>query len=199
MAGRIPEDIIDKVRDAVAIEEVIGHFVPLQRKGASYWGRCPFHQEKTPSFHVHPERQIFYCFGCQRGGGVFRFLMDKEGMDFPEAVQWCASRVGLDLERFLVDDRQGPDPRGPLLEANAWYAGWVAEQLHSPAGEACRAYARGRGLRPETLEAFGLGFAPADGRAVVQSAEKANISLESLLRASILGRKEGRAPFAYFR
>ncbi len=199
MGGRIPEDIIDKVRDEVAIEEVIGHFVPLQRKGSSYWGCCPFHTEKTPSFHVHPERQIFYCFGCQRGGGVFRFLMDKEGMSFPEAVQWCASRIGLDLTRFLESEREGPDPRGPVFEANRWWAEWAAERLNSPAGEAARNYARQRGLHPETIEGFGLGYAPADGRELVESARKADISEEALLAAGILGRKEGRAPFAYFR
>lgn len=199
MAGRIPEDIVDKVRDECAIEDVIGHFLPLQRKGASYWACCPFHSEKTPSFHVHPERQIFYCFGCQRGGNVFRFLMDKEGMSFPEAVQWCAGRIGLDLSRFMEDEREGPDPRGPVLEANAWYAAWLQEQLQSEAGAEARRYARERGLRPETVESFGLGFAPASTPLLRESAEKANIGLESLLAARILGRKEGQAPFAYFR
>ena len=81
MAGRIPEDIIEKIRDEIAIEDAIGHFLPLKPKGRSFWGLCPFHQEKTPSFHVHPERQIYYCFGCGRGGNVFRFLMDREGMN----------------------------------------------------------------------------------------------------------------------
>jgi DNA primase len=199
MAGRIPEDIVDKVRDEVAIEDVIGHFVPLQRKGASFWACCPFHDEKTPSFHVHPERQIYYCFGCQRGGNVFRFLMDKEGMGFPEAVQWCAGRIGLDLERFLRDDDGRPDPRQPLYEANAWATEWFQARLREDGGQAARAYARERGLKPEIIEEFGLGFAPRDGGLLVEGAKEAKIGVEPLHAASILGRKEGRPPFAYFR
>ena len=115
LAGRIPEDILDKIREDTSIEEVIGHFVPLKPKGASFWGLCPFHGEKTPSFHVHPERQIFHCFGCGKGGNVFRFLMEQEGMPFPEAVEFCASRLGIDLARFLSNDSEGESLRTRVL------------------------------------------------------------------------------------
>jgi DNA primase len=198
MQGRIPEDIIDKVRDEVAIQDVIGHFVALQQKGTSYWGLCPFHSEKTPSFHVHPDRQIFYCFGCGRGGNVFRFLMDREGMSFPEAVQWCASRIGLDLDRFLQEDDARADARNRLLEANAWAAKWFREQLLAPAGAGAREYCRDRGLRPETLEAFTVGLAP-DGDTFVRAAAQVGLNAEVLLQTQLLRRKEGAAPFAYFR
>lgn len=199
MAGRIPEDIIEKVRDGAAIEDVVGHFVPLKPKGTSFWGLCPFHQEKTPSFHVHPERQIFYCFGCGRGGNVFRFLMDRQGMSFPEAVEWCASRIGLDLARFLEDDGGRDAARARLFAATEWGTEWFAEQLQGPAGEEARKYMFGRGLRPETLEQFRLGWAPDGGGAFVAAARKAGLADEVLLQTSLLGRKEGRAPFAYFR
>lgn len=199
MPGRIPEDVIDKVRDDTAIEDVIAHFVTLQRKGTSFWACCPFHGEKTPSFHVHPERQIYYCFGCQRGGNVFRFLMDKEGMAFPEAVRWCADRLGMDLDRYLENADEGPDPRQGILAANDWAREWFQEQLQGPAGQEAREYARGRGLAPETIEAFALGLAPARGDLFATAAKEAQISLEALLQASLLRRNPGEAPFAYFR
>lgn len=199
MPGRIPEDVIDKVRDDTAIEDVIAHFVTLQRKGTSFWACCPFHGEKTPSFHVHPERQIYYCFGCQRGGNVFRFLMDKEGMSFPEAVRWCADRLGMDLDRYLERSDDGPDPREGILAANAWASDWFQSKLKGPAGKSTREYARKRGLAPETIEAFGLGLAPARSDEFVEAAREAGISEEALLQGSLLRRKAGEAPFAYFR
>jgi DNA primase len=199
MPGRIPEDVIDKVRDDTAIEDVIAHFVTLQRKGNSFWACCPFHGEKTPSFHVHPERQIYYCFGCQRGGNVFRFLMDKEGMGFPEAVHWCADRLGMDLDRYLENVDEGPDPREGILKANHWAAEWFQAQLQGPAGKDARAYARSRGLAPETVDAFGLGLAPPRGDSFLAAAKEAGIGDEALLQGSLLRRKPGEAPFAYFR
>ena len=199
MAGRIPEDVIDKVRDDTAIEDVIAHFVTLKRKGSSFWACCPFHGEKTPSFHVHPERQIYYCFGCQRGGNVFRFLMDKEGMAFPEAVHWCADRLGMDLDRYLEIADDGPDPREAILKANLWAAEWFQAQLQGPAGKDAREYARGRGLAVETVESFGLGLAPTRGDVFVAAARESGIGEEALLQASLLRRKPGEAPFAYFR
>lgn len=199
MPGRIPEDVIDKIRDDTAIEDVIAHFVTLKRKGSSYWACCPFHGEKTPSFHVHPERQIFYCFGCQRGGNVFRFLMDKEGMAFPEAVHWCADRLGVDLDRFLENASDGPDPREGILKANQWAQEWFHEQLQGPAGQAAREYVRGRGLTPETIDAFELGFAPSGGDQFLVAAREAGITEEGLLQGSLLRRNPGETPFAYFR
>lgn len=198
MAGRIPNDVIDKIRDETAIADVIGHYVTLQRKGATLWGLCPFHHEKTPSFHVRPDANAYYCFGCQRGGGVFQFLQEHSGMGFLEAVEWCADRLGLDLERYRSAET-GPDPRAPMLEANAWAAKWFAEQLRRPEGAAALEYARDRGLSDDTIEAFGLGFAPAGWESLRQAAEAARMGLEPLLAASLLRAKEGQAPFAYFR
>ena len=200
MRGRIPDDVIDKIREDTAIEGVVGHFLTLKPKGNSYWACCPFHSEKTPSFHVNVERQIFYCFGCQRGGNVFRFLMDKEGMSFPEAVEWCADRLGIDLERSMGrDEDTGPDPRQAMFRANEWAQDWFVEQLRGPAGQEARAYVRQRGLAPETIETFGLGWAPADGSEFERSARKAKIDPEALFTASLMRRSEGRSPFAYFR
>lgn len=196
--ARIPEDVIEKIRDEVAIEEVVGHFLPLTRAGTSFKALCPFHQEKTPSFHVNPQRRIFYCFGCHRGGDVFRFLMDRQGMSYPEAIEWCAGRLGLDLSRYSAEAGEGGGQRGTVLAANAWAAAWFAAQLAAPAGAAARDYLRARGLHPETVEMFGLGLAPEDGGPFLRSAREAGYDDEALLAAGLLLRKEGRPPLAYF-
>ena len=201
MRGRIPGDVIDKIREDTAIEDVVGHFLTLQRKGDSFWANCPFHNEKTPSFHVHPGKQIYYCFGCQRGGDVYRFLMEKEGMGFPEAVEFCAERLGVDLSKYVSDRDadEGPDPREGILRANEFAQEWFVERLRGPEGRQAREYARGRGLTPETIESFGLGWAPADASLFLQAVKKAKIDPEALVQASLLRRPEGRSPFAYFR
>ncbi len=198
MALRIPQDVIEKIRDEIAIEEVIRHYVPLQPSGRTFKGKCPFHNEKTPSFHAIPEKQIFYCYGCQKGGDVFRFLMEKEGMNFPEAVEWCASRLGRDLARYSVEE-PGASSRAPLYEATVWAQDWFISCLQGPEGKEARAYLRKRGVKPETIEAFGLGFAPEDAGRLEREAKTAGIRGETLFQVSLLGRKESRPPFAYFR
>jgi len=199
MRGRIPEDVVDKIREDTAIEGVVGHFLTLIPKGNSLWACCPFHSEKTPSFHVNVDRQIYYCFGCQRGGNVFRFLMEKEGMTFPEALEWCAERLGIDLQRISGQEDEGPNPREGILSANRWAEEWFAEQLAGPGGQEARAYARGRGLAPETIEAFGLGWAPAESDRLPRSAKEAKVDPEGLRGGSLVRQKDGRAEFAYFR
>lgn len=198
MALHIPQDVIEKIRDEIAIEEVIRHYLPLQASGRTFKGRCPFHNEKTPSFHAIPEKQIFYCYGCHKGGDVFRFLMEKEGMAFPEAVEWCASRLGLDLTRYAVEGK-GATSKAPLYEATQWAQEWFIQNLKGDDGRKARSYLRERGVKPETIEAFGLGFAPEDGSRLEREAKVAGIRQETLLQVSLLGRKEKRPPFAYFR
>jgi DNA primase len=95
MAGRIPEEIIQQVKDRVSIRDVVSDYVTLKRAGANYKGLCPFHKEKTPSFMVHDGKQIFRCFGCGEGGTVFNFLMKMEGLSYPEAVRKLAARAGI--------------------------------------------------------------------------------------------------------
>jgi DNA primase len=201
MRGRIPADVIDKIREDTAIEDVVGHFLSLQRKGDSLWACCPFHHEKTPSFHVHPGRQIYYCFGCQRGGNVFRFLMEKEGMGFRESVEFCAERLGVDLSKYLSasSDEEGPDPREALLRANQFAQEWFVEQLRGSSGRDAREYARRRGLAPETIESFGLGWAPPNGHALLEAAQRAKLDPQALVDATLLRVTDDRDPFAYFR
>jgi DNA primase len=128
----IPSQTIEQIAAANDIVEVIGSYFPLKRAGANFKALCPFHQEKTPSFHVSPQRQTFHCFGCGVGGSVFRFVMDYEHIDFPSAVRKLAARVGIPVieERGPSDaeDRQH-EARRTLLQLHGETAGWFHENL----------------------------------------------------------------------
>src|SRR6185369_5061017 len=130
--GTIPTHVIEQIAAANDIVEVIGSYFPLKRAGASYRALCPFHQEKTPSFHVNPARQSFHCFGCGVGGSVFRFVMDYEHVDFPTSVRRLAARAGIPVveERSssTADDRQH-EARRTLLKLHAEAAEWFQENL----------------------------------------------------------------------
>src|SRR2546430_1310073 len=124
--GTIPNDIIEQVAAANDIVEVIGSYFPLKRAGANFRALCPFHQEKTPSFHVNPARQSFHCFGCGAGGSVFRFVMDYEHVDFPSSVRRLAARAGIAVieERWSADDDRQHEARRMLLKLHTEAAEW---------------------------------------------------------------------------
>ena len=152
---RLSPEIIDRVRDAADIVAVVSDHVPLKRTGRTWKARCPFHQEKTPSFTVNPDRQIFKCFGCGEGGDVFQFLMEFEKLSFPEAVEMLANRAGIPLPRqgWAPADEQSVFP--PL----EWTAVQFQKQLAGVTGAPAREYLKRRGLNQETVEGYGLGWA----------------------------------------
>jgi len=163
MSGRIPEEIIQQVKDRISIREVVSDYVTLKRTGASYKGLCPFHKEKTPSFNVHEGMQIFRCFGCGESGNAFGFLMKMEGLSFPEAVRKLAARVGVTIPETepTPEELKAQESRGRLFRANELAEGFFQHQLlASPAGRAGLDYLLGRGLSREVIERFCLGFAP---------------------------------------
>jgi DNA primase len=158
---RIPESTLSEIQGKLDLAEVIGEYVHLQKKGNRYWGLCPFHQEKTPSFSVTPEKGIFYCFGCQKGGGLIQFVMDVERLSFLEAVEVLARKAGVQIER--QEEEQGGIKRETFLELYRRVAGsfrWLLEE--SPMAAAARAYLESRGVTTESREKFQLGYAPAD-------------------------------------
>lgn len=157
----IPEHKIDEVRQAADIVEVISSYVPLARAGNLFKGLCPFHAEKTPSFTVNPEKRIFHCFGCGVGGNVFRFLMMQKGISFAEAVRELADRLSIDLPRVnQAEIRKSRGEKQALMDATAMASAFYKEELNSSAGAEARSYLQGRGLKPELLNEFGLGWAP---------------------------------------
>jgi DNA primase len=165
MAGRIPQAFLDTLLDRLDIVEVVDRRVKLKKTGKNYSARCPFHDEKTPSFSVNPDKQFYYCFGCGAGGNALGFVMDYENLEFPQAVENLASSVGLDVPR--EETRPGASPYKEDQSNKVLYAlmervaNYYQHELrkHPQAGRAV-AYLKQRGLTGEIAKQFDLGFAP---------------------------------------
>ena len=159
----IPADTIEQVAAANDIVEVIGTYFLLKRAGSSFKALCPFHQEKTPSFTVSPQRQTFHCFGCGVGGSVFRFVMDYEHVDFPAAVRKLAARVGIPIveERTGQDERRQHEARSTFLKLHADATEWFHENLiRRDCGHPARDYLKSRGIKIDVAKSWKLGYAP---------------------------------------
>src|SRR6188474_3113456 len=160
--GLFPQQFIDDLRLQANIAQVVQEYVSLKRSGAKLKGLCPFHSEKTPSFHVDPEKGFFHCFGCGAGGDVFKFLELHEKVGFQDAVKLLAQRFGVSLPELDQSDEQraGAAEREALLKVHEVAAAWFREQLASPAGARIRRLIADRGVTPATSDALGLGYAP---------------------------------------
>jgi DNA primase len=184
--GRIPEATIQEIRDRADIVGLIGRYVELKQAGRNWVALCPFHDEKTPSFNVNPDRQIFHCFGCDKGGNVFRFLMEHEGRTFPEAVQTLADELGIVVPESGYRDRGEIDLVFSALKvAQQSYR----EALRSAEARGARAYLEGRGIDDSVAEHFGLGFAPDRWDHVVQALDAAGVSDRHGSMAGILSER----------
>ena len=163
MPGRIPHAVVDEVSRRTDILDVVGAYVDLSQKGERWWGLCPFHNEKTPSFSVSRDTNLFYCFGCRQGGGVYRFVMEMEGLSFPESVRKLAEKVGVDVPNL----DENPDYRNNRRVLEDLYTKvsttfrWLL--LNHPEASAAREYLRSRGIDDETAEKYRIGWAPSDG------------------------------------
>jgi DNA primase len=194
----IPDDQIEEVRSRADIVDIIGEFVTLKKSGREYKANCPFHDERTPSFYVVPDKGFYKCFGCGKSGDAFSFLMERQGMDFVEAVKHVAARSGVEI-REVQKDREEEDPNRPLYEINGFARDWFRQQLEDPAvGKMAREYLAGRGVDEETAERFGLGYAPDEWRALREAAGKHGLDEELMLELGLLGRSE-KSPEAYDR
>ncbi len=178
-----PEELIEEVRTRNDIVEVISGYVRLQKKGSNYFGLCPFHNEKSPSFSVSPGKQMYYCFGCGAGGNVITFLMEYENQTFPEAVRTLAQRAGIALPE--ADDskeaRQADSRRAKLLEINKEAAKYFYYQLRTERGSVGMEYLRKRKLSDETMNHFGLGYANKYSNDLIQYLKSKGYS-EDLIR-----------------
>ncbi|MCP4744959.1 MAG: DNA primase [Desulfobacteraceae bacterium] len=163
MAKTIPEDTIRRIQEAANIVDLIGDSVVLKKTGRDYVGLCPFHAEKTPSFSVSPEKQIFYCFGCHTGGNVFSFLMKQEGLSFPEAVRNIANKYGIEVpqERLTASHKKALSERDKLYRTNEAALGFFRKQLFDPqVGRRAMEYLNNRGMNKDIIDAHMLGYAP---------------------------------------
>ena len=196
--GTIPTHIIEQIASANDIVEVIGSYFPLKRAGANYRALCPFHQEKTPSFHVNPARQSFHCFGCGVGGSVFRFVMDYEHVDFPAAVRRLAARAGIPVieERggSTEDDRQH-EARRTLLKLHAEAAEWFHENLlKREVAAPAREYLKKRGLTSAVAKSWQLGFAPDSWDACLKWALEAGYKRGTILQSGLVKLRDEERP-----
>lgn len=196
----IPDDQVEEVRARADIVDVIGEFVQLKKAGREYKANCPFHEERTPSFYVVPDKGFYTCFGCHKSGDVFSFVMEKLGLDFVEAVKHVAARSGIAIQEVSRQSEE-EDPHRPLYELNAFARKWFCDRLLDPAtGQAAQAYLQGRGITPEVAERFGLGWAPDEWRALRDAAVSTGYEEAHLLEVGLLATSErSTEPYDRFR
>ena len=192
----------ERVKQQADVVRVIGEYVRLKKSGQNFTGLCPFHQEKTPSFAVHPVKQIYHCFGCGAGGDVFKFVMELEKCTFPEAIRTVAEKCGIAIPRpreRSPEERRENQQRSALVEMHREVAAFFARQLHeSPEGKVAFAYLEDRGLNREAMTKFGLGYAPSSGDALLRFVKQKYP--EQLLEASgLLSRDPSGRFFDRFR
>jgi len=200
MSAKIPEETIDQIRNASDIVEVISNYLTLTKKGKNYFGLCPFHPEKTPSFSVSPEKQIFHCFGCGKGGNVFTFLMEHEKLSFIEAVRMLAQKAGIPLSYEQKDAAQFQE-REALFETARFAARFFYYNLTATkTGQVGLDYFQQRQVTKDIIKKFGLGFALNLWDGLLKSAQKRTIKAELLEKCGlIIPRKDGAGFYDRFR
>ncbi|HTJ09338.1 MAG TPA: DNA primase, partial [Candidatus Binataceae bacterium] len=196
--ARFSDDKLEEIRTRADIVEVIGAHVRLKRAGRNFVGLCPFHNEKTPSFSVNPERGFFHCFGCGAGGTVFNFIMRTEGLNFPEAIESLARRYGVTLPERGGETGPGAGERDAALRANQTAADFFIHVLwKTPDGAVARDYLAARGVAAETAHTFGLGFAPERPANLARALEKRGL-LSAAVRLGLV-RQDGAGTRDMFR
>ena len=197
---RYSDDLIEEIRMKNDIVDVISGYVKLQRKGSSYFGLCPFHNEKSPSFSVSPGKQMYYCFGCGAGGNVFTFLMEYENFTFPEALEMLADRAGVELPKmeYSKEAKEQADLKSALLEINKEAAKFYYYQLRQKTGEQGMAYLKGRELSDETINKFGLGYSGKFSNNLYQYLKGKNYSDELLRQSGLFNVDEKRGMYDKF-
>ena len=194
------EDVIEEVRSRNDIVSVISDYVKLQRKGSSYFGLCPFHNEKSPSFSVSPDKQMYYCFGCGAGGNVFTFIQEYENYSFPEALKFLAERAGITLpeKEYSQEERQAQDLRTRILNVNKMAAKYYYYQLRTENGRQAMEYLKNRRLSDETIRSFGLGYSNKYSNDLYLYLKKQNISDELLRESGLMNVDERNGMYDKF-
>ena len=189
----ISEETKQKILDAARVEEVVGDFVSLRRRGAELWGCCPFHNEKTPSFHVVPARDLYYCFGCHKGGSAIGFVMEHEHMNYGEALRYLAKKYGIEIH----EEDENPEViarrqhRESLFLVSEYASKFFQKQLGTPEGKSVGlAYFHSRGLEDSTIEKYGLGWAPSGRTNLADEARSAGYKGEYLLETGLCAENE---------
>jgi len=195
----IPDTAVEEVRDLSDIVDVVGDYVRLKKRGSNFVGLCPFHTEKTPSFNVNPGLGIFKCFGCGEGGDVFSFVSQVEGLSFPETVRLLADRVGVVLPEEDSPGNEASENES-IYHALRFAARFFYKSLSSENASAAREILKQRGILPESVKTFGIGFAPDGWDQLMTEASKAPIDVDILEKAGlVIGRKDGSGHYDRYR
>lgn len=194
------DEIIEEVRSRNDIVDVISTYVKLQKKGSSYFGLCPFHNERSPSFSVSRQKQMYYCFGCGAGGNVFTFLMEYENYSFVEAMRYLAERAGIELpeREYSEEERRRADLKAVLLEIQKTAAQYYYVQLKSPQGSGALAYLKNRELSDDTIKAFGLGYSNKFSDSLYRFLKTKGYKDETLAKSGLITVDEKRGPYDKF-
>jgi len=183
------DELIREIESRIDIVDIIGERVELTRKGNRYWGLCPFHSEKTPSFSVSQERQLYYCFGCHQGGNIFSFLKNNDKLEFREAIQYLAQKAGLDISRYQTASSSAKSRQdSAIVEINQEAARFYHELLKSQAGKDAVKYLDGRHISRDSIERFNLGYAPDDWRQLEEHLLARGFSIENITESGLVKR-----------
>jgi DNA primase len=199
---RFPQTFIDDLKRQADIVRIVQDYVPLKKAGANWRAPCPFHKETKPSFNVNPSKEMFFCFGCHKGGTVFNFIMEMERISFPEAIKLVAEKSGVALPIMIDDDRFETRRRDSdlVIELNQWALQWWEDQLQSRAGTSVRKYLKDRGITEETIKIFHLGFAPDSWEALSTHLRQKGAGQEQLEKSGlVVKREEGSGSYDRFR
>ena len=198
--NRLPDQFVQQVAQATDIVELVGQYIALKKRGREFLGLCPFHDDSKPSLNVSPAKQIFKCFACGAGGGVFNFVMQYDKLTFPEAVRNLAERANIPMLCDADGLSAQADQRATLGGAMSFAAKFYQEQLWSSPGKAALEYARKRGLSDESIRRFGLGFAPDSWDALLSAGRRAGLTAERMLQAGLTApRPSGTGQYDRFR
>lgn len=194
------DELVEEIREKNDIVSVIGEYVKLTRKGGSYFGLCPFHNEKTGSFSVSPGKQMYYCFGCHKGGNVFSFLMDYENYTFPEAVKVLGERVGVELPEIEYSEsaKRQKDEKTKLLEMYKAAAVFYYKMLHTNQGRIGYQYLKKRELTDETIKHFGLGFSTKFGKDLYHYLKQQGFSDQMMIEGGLVSHSEKAGAYDRF-
>ncbi|MDD5489139.1 MAG: DNA primase [Candidatus Moranbacteria bacterium] len=182
---------VEDIKNRISVVDLVGEYVRLQKAGSAWRALCPFHNEKTPSFMVSEERRSFHCFGCGKGGDIFTFVMEMEGIEFREALEQLAQKAGIELKRFEKGDREKESAKPKLYNILELAAKWYEKNLWEGKGQdKILKYLRGRGLTDETIKKFRLGYAPEGWRNMLEFLQKKNYKIEDIAKTGLLVEKD---------
>jgi DNA primase len=198
---RFPQTFIEDLKRQTDIVRVVQDYVPLKKAGTNWRAPCPFHKETKPSFNVNPAKEMFFCFGCHKGGTVFNFIMEMERVTFPEAIKIVAEKSGVPLPKLIDDDRFEARKRDSdqVIDLNQWALAWWQDQLQSKAGTSVRHYLQERGIAEETIKTFRLGFAPDSWDALSTHLRQKGATQEQLEKSGLVVKKDEGGSYDRFR